>query len=153
MIRSTVLNAGTESIPQPKQSKCQQGGASLIIGGAVSFIFFFLSIWAITQIHSWYPPLVAQGWSVYDQPLVIFTLMGFLFGVSASLLAGLRRTYRWTMFCAVVCTFSGLGSLTISMIIPFASLWYSFFYYFLPLFIMPLAGTVLIYPRKAEFRQ
>jgi hypothetical protein len=55
------------------------------------------------------------------------------------------------MICAFFCTFSSAGAWTISLIIPFASMLYSFLYYFLPSFATALVGTILIYPKRAEF--
>jgi len=125
----------------------------MIVAAVASLIFFILCIQALAQIYGWYPPVVAQGWFVYDQILTVFSFMGFLFGFSAAILSLTRRSYRWTMFSAVLCTFSGASAWIISLIIPYAKVWNSFFYYFLPIFATSLIGTLLFYPRKAEFKQ
>jgi len=139
--------------PSAKTTQVLAGGTLMIIAAVVSLIFFVLSIRALTQIYTWYPPEVAQGWIVYDQMLTIFSLTGFLFGFSAGILASIRINYRWTMASAMLCTLSGAGAWIISMIIPFANMWYSLFYYFLPMFTLPLVGTILIFPRKGEFEK
>lgn len=125
----------------------------ILIAASASLIFFLLSVRALWQIYSWYPTTVAQSWIVYDQMLTGFSLMGFLSGLSAGALSLARRSYNLTMVCAILCTLSGAGAWTISMIIPFSKLWYSFLYFFLPAFATSLIGTALIYPRKAEFKR
>ena len=137
--------------PSAKTTQVWAGGSLMIASTVISLIFLILCIKALVEIYSWYPPGVAQLWVLYDQVLTIFSFTGFLFGFSASVLSLTRKSYRWTMISAIFCTLSGAGAWIISMIIPFANMWYSFFYYFLPLFVMPLTGTALIYPRKAEF--
>jgi hypothetical protein len=54
---------------------------------------------------------------------------------------------------ATVLTISGGAAEAISLTIPDSNLTYSTLYYFLPLFIPPLISTLLIIPRKAEFRR
>jgi hypothetical protein len=104
------------------------------------------------QIYSWYPLSVAEDWIIYDQMLAIFSLTGFTFGFSSALLSLSRRNYRWTMISALACTLSGLGAWFLSLVIPYSYAWYSFLFYFLPVFLTALIGTLLVYPRKAEFR-
>jgi hypothetical protein len=137
--------------PSAKTPLVSAGGTLMIAAGVASFIALFLSIRALTQIYSWYPASVAQGWIVYDQLFTVSSFTGFLFGFAAGILSLIRRSYKWTIVSTMLCTLSGAGTWIISMIVPFANIWYSFFYYFLPMFTMPLTGTLLIYPRKAEF--
>jgi hypothetical protein len=139
--------------PSAKKTQVSAGGSLLIVAAVASLIFFILSIRALAQIYTWYPPAVAQGWIFYDQMLTVFSLTGFLFGFSAALLSFARRSYTLTMTLAVLCMLSGAGTWIISMIIPFANMVYAFLYYFLPMFAIPLIGTLLIYPRKAEFNK
>jgi len=139
--------------PSARTMQVSAGGTLLIVAGVASLIFFAQSIRALTQIHTWYPPVFAQSWLVYIQVFTVFSFTGLLFGVSAGTLSLARRSFRWTMASAVICTLSGAGAWTISMIIPFANPWYSLLYYFLPMFAAALIGTVLIYPRRAEFKR
>lgn len=138
--------------PSARTSQVSAAGTLMIIAAVAGFIFFLVSVRALSQIYSWYPPTVAESWLVYDQMLTGFSFTGFLFGFLSGLLSLARRRYNLTMACAVLCTLSGAGAWTVSMIIPLANAWYSFLYYFLPAFTTALIGTVLIYPRKAEFK-
>jgi len=126
-------------------------GTLLFVAAVASLIFFILSIRALAQLYSWYPRSVAQDWIIYDQMLTVFSLSGLLFGFSAGVLSLLRKGYRWTMILAVLCTLSGAASWVLSMIIPYSFPLYSFLFYFLPVFLAALIGTLFIYPRKAEF--
>jgi len=126
-------------------------GALLIVATAASLIFLILSIQALLNIYSWYPPLVAQTWIVYDQMLTIFTFTGSLFGVFAAIFSLTRRSYRWAMTFAVLCTISGGNAWIISLILPHSNVVQSFLYYFLPLLAPSMIGTILIFFRKAEF--
>ncbi len=134
-----------------RTAQVSAGGALLIVAAVTSFVFLILCVRALTMLYSWYPPGVASGWMAYNQALGGFSLTGSLFGFVSGLLALTRRNYRLTMICAVLCTFSSAGAWTVSLAIPFASLLYSFLYYFLPSFAVALVGTLLIYPRRAEF--
>jgi len=139
--------------PSARTTQVSVAGTLLIVAGITSLIFLILSIRALLQIFNWYPPTVAQGWLVYDQMLTGFSLTGFLFGLLSSSLAFTRRNHRLTMISSLLCTASGAGAWTTSMILPLANPWYSFLYYFLPSFTTALIATTLIYPRKAEFTQ
>jgi hypothetical protein len=83
--------------------------------------------------------------------LTMLTLAGFLFGFSSGMLSLSRRNYRLTMLSALLCTLSGGGAWLVSMVIPYSYAWYSFLFYFLPVLLTALIGTLLIYSRKAEF--
>jgi len=126
-------------------------GTLLIVAAVASLIFFVQSVQALVQIYRWYPSTVAEEWIVYDHALAGFTLTGFVFGLAAGILSLTRKSYRWTMLSAVVCSFSGAGAWTISMIIPYANLPYSFLFFFLPVFLTALMSIMFIFPRKAEF--
>jgi len=143
--------------PSARTTRVSVGGALMIVAAVGSFILFVLSIRALLDIYRWYPRLVAQSWFVYDQLLTVFSFAGLLFGVPAAILSLNRRSYKWTMILAILCTLSGGGAWVTSMIIPSLKikdlLWYSIFYFFLPVFFPPLLGTMLIYPRKEEFKQ
>jgi RNA polymerase subunit RPABC4/transcription elongation factor Spt4 len=126
-------------------------GTLMIVAAVASLIFLILSIRALLQIYSWYPSGVAEGWIMYDLTLTVFSFAGFLFGFVGGIFSLTRRYYRLTIASAVLCTISGAGAWTVSMIIPFARTWYSLLFYFLPTFTTALVATVLIYRRKAEF--
>jgi len=127
------------------------GGALMIAAAVVSLIFFVLSFQALLNIYNWYPPLVAQGWFVYDQMLTVFSFTGLVFGLSAAILSLTRKSYKWTMASAALCTLSGGGAWIISIIIPHSNAVQSLLYYFLPFVATSFIGTVLIFFRKAEF--
>ncbi len=137
--------------PPARTMQVSAGATLLIVAAVTSLIFFIQSIRALAQIYSWYPQSVAEAWIVYDQMLTIFSLAGLLSGFSAGLLSLSRKSYRWAMLSAVLCTLSGAGAWILSMIIPYSYPWYSFLFYFLPVFLTALIGTMVIYPRKAEF--
>jgi len=129
------------------------GATLLIVAAVAALIIFIQSVRALTQIYSWYPIAVAEVWIEYDQALAVLSLLGFLSGLIAGLLSLARRKYHWTIASASVCTLSGAAAWILSMVIPSASMFTSFLYYFLPMFLTALIATVLIYPRKAEFKQ
>lgn len=122
-----------------------------MVAAVASLVFFVQCVQALAQIYGWYPSAVVEEWIVYDQAFTGFMLTGFIFGLVAGILSFARKSYRWTMFSTVACAFSGAGAWVISMIIPYANLWYSLLYYFLPMFLTALISLVLIFPRRAEF--
>lgn len=129
-------------------------GASLIIvATAASLIFFALAIKALAQIYIWYPPVVTQNWIIYDQMFAFFTFASFLLGLSSSTLLLLRRKFMWGIILASLLTISCIAAWIMSVLEPFSSFGSSFSYFFLPLVIPSLIGTLLVYPRKAEFDQ
>lgn len=145
------LYCGVGIQPSARTVRVSAAGTLLIVASVASFIFFIQSIRALLQIYTWYPQSVAEDWIVYDQMLTMFSLAGFLFGFASGLLSLSRRNYKWTMISALLCTFSGVGAWLLSIVIPYSYAWYSFLFYFLPVLLTALIGTLLIYPRKAEF--
>lgn len=145
------LFCGAGIQPSAKTTRVSAAGTLLIVAAVASFIFFIQSIRALLQIYTWYPQSVAEDWIIYDQMLTIFSLSGFLFGISSGMLSLSRRAYKWTMISALLCTISGGGAWLLSIVIPYSYAWYSFLFYFLPVLLTALMGTLLIYPRKAEF--
>ena len=137
--------------PSAKTTQVSASGTLLLIAGIASLILFVQSLRALAQIYSWYPRSVADIWLIYDQTLTIFSLTGLLSGFPAGLLSLSRRSYRWTIVSAVLCTLSGAGAWILSMMIPYLYIWYSFLFYFLPVLLPALIGTLFIFPRKAEF--
>ena len=137
--------------PSARSTQVSVGGALMLGAAVVSLVLFVLSFYALLNIYNWYPLLVTQIWFVYDQMLTVFSFSGFMSGLCAAILSLIRKSYKLTMAFAVVCTLSGGGAWIISMIILKAVMVQSLFRYFLPLFVTPLVGTILIFFRKAEF--
>jgi hypothetical protein len=125
----------------------------MLIAGSAFFVIFVLSVSALLQIYSWYPPLTAQKWFLYDAVFTDFCLCGFLSAMLSSALIFARRFYRPTMTLAVVSTLLGACVWATSMIIPEFNFMSSILYYFLPMLLSPLIGVLLILPRKQEFQQ
>lgn len=137
--------------PSARSTQVSVGGSLMIVAAVANLIFLVFSLRALANIYSWYPPLVAQVWFVYDQILTVFSFTGVLFGLSAAIFSLTRKSYKWTIAFAVLCTLSGGGAWIISMIIPHSNVVQSLLYYFLPLLTTPFIGTVLIFFRKSEF--
>jgi len=147
------LNCGYGLKPSARTTQVSAGGTLTIVAAVAHLIIFAQSVVALALIYNWYPPVVAQGWIVYDQMLTVFSFAGFLFGLTAGILALMRRNYAWTMVSASLCLLSGAVSWIISMIIPYSYVLGSLLYYFLPMFVPALIANVMIYPRKAEFKR
>jgi len=137
--------------PWARSFQVSFAGALLIVVTVASLIFLIVSVQALLGIYSWYPPLVAQSWFIYDQALAILVFAGFLFGLLAAGFSLARKSYAWTMIFSALCTCSACGSLIISLVIPHSSFEQSLLYYFMPLLLPSVAATILILPRKAEF--
>jgi hypothetical protein len=138
--------------PWAKSFQVSFAGALLIVVTVASLIFLIVSIQALVGIYSWYPPLVAQSWFIYDQVLAALVSAGFLFGLLGAGFSLARKSYVWTMIFSVLCVCSAIGALVTSLIIPHASIMESFLYYFTPLLLPSVVATALIFPRRAEFR-
>lgn len=137
--------------PSARTIQVSLGASLVLVATAASLIHFILSIKALMQIYVWYPPVVTQNWIIYDQMLAIFTLASFLLGLFSSTLLLLRRSFRLSVASAFLLTISCVAAWTLSIVEPFSNLGSSFFYFFLPLVLPALIGTLLVYPRKAEF--
>ncbi len=137
--------------PSARTAQVSAAGTLLLVAAVASLIFFVQSVRALVQIYGWYPQSVAQSWIIYDQTLTVFSFIGLLFGFSAGTLSLSRKSYRWTMVSAVLCTLSGAGAWILSMVIPYVQLSQSLLFYFLPILLTALIGTLIIWPRKAEF--
>lgn len=123
--------------------------AVMMIAGTVGFLVMFVdSVLAVQGVYYWYPQFVAQSWFLYDELFVIFTFLGLLFGSLSTSLMILKRSSNATLIVGLLCTISGASVFATSLIAPLAVLWKSVLYYFLPLFLAPLAGTVLVYYTK-----
>lgn len=77
--------------PSARSTQVSAGGTLMIVAAVASLIFFILSFQALLNIYNWYPPLVAQGWFIYDQMLTIFSFTGLVFGLSAAILTLTRK--------------------------------------------------------------
>ena len=138
--------------PSAATPRVSAAGVLMIAAAIGSFILLILSINALVEIYTWVPSLVAHGWFIYGQSLTILSTVGFVAGSAAAALSVKRKSYNWTVVSALVCTLSGLATFAVSVIIPDFNLKNSFFYYFLPLFITPLIGALLMLGRKQEFK-
>ncbi len=122
----------------------------MIVATTGSTIIFILSVAALQGIYGWYPQFVAQQWFIYDQLFTTFSFLGIASGALAITLILSKRSQRAAAASATACTLSGTSVFIISLIQPLAVLWQSILYYFLPLFIAPLTGTLLTILQEEE---
>ena len=120
----------------------------MIVATVGSLIVFVLSVVALQGIYGWYPSFVAQQWFIYDQFFAVFSFLGMMFGAFATSLLLSRKSFWAVLVSGTACALSGAGVFVVSLIQPLALLWQSLTYYFLPLFIAPLIGTLIVYVRK-----
>jgi hypothetical protein len=128
-------------------------GTMMIVATVGSMVVFILSVIALEGIYSWYPQFVAQQWFMYDQLFTAFSFSGLIFGAIATTLISSKKSFRGAVASAMVCTLSGAGTFVVSLVQPLAVLWQSLTYFFLPLFIAPLAGTLLTILQGEETKQ
>jgi hypothetical protein len=133
-----------------KTAQTNTPGTLMIVATTASMIIFILSVYALQGIYRWYPQLVAQQWFIYDQLLTAFSFLGLIFGALATALILSKRSFRAAVASATICTLSGASAFVVTLIQPLAVLWESLLYYFLPLFITPLTGTLLTYLQGEE---
>jgi hypothetical protein len=138
--------------PWAKSFQVSFAGALLIVVTVASLIFLIVSIQALSGIYSWYPPLVAQSWFLYDEALTVLVFAGFLFGLLAAGFSLARKSYLRSIIFSALCACSACGAWVISLIIPHSSFEQSFLYYFMPLLLPSVVATVLIFPKRAEFK-
>ena len=117
----------------------------MIVATVASTVIFVLSVYALQNIYRWYPQLVAQHWFIYDQLLTALSFVELMSGAVATSLILSKKSYRAAMASATICTLSGGSAFVITLVQPLATLWISLVFYFLPLFVVPLAGTILTY--------
>ena len=139
--------------PSALTGRVPAAGVLMLIAGCGFFVVFVISVAALLQIYSWYPPLVAQKWFLYDELFTGFCLCGFLTAIVSAALTFVRKFYGLTLTLTGVSMFLGACVWITSMVIPEFKLMYSILYYFLPMFLSPLIGALLILPRKPEFQQ
>jgi len=138
--------------PSASTMNVSVAGFLMLIAATASLIIFLLSLDALLEIYSWYPQLIAQRWILYDQLFTVFSLVTFVFGFIAGVLSLSRKSYPWFMVAGVLCTIVGGGVWVTSMLVPDYKLSSSFLYYFLPIFLPSLLGTLLVFPRRTEFK-
>jgi hypothetical protein len=123
--------------------------AVLMIISTAEFLYLFVeSVLAVQGIYDWYPQFVAQQWFIYDELFTIFTFSGMLLATLATSLMLSKKNSTITLITGLLCTISGASAFVTSLIAPYASLWKSILYYFLPLFMAPLVGTLVFYYAK-----
>jgi len=127
-----------------KSAHTNNGGTLMIVATTASTVIFILSVYALNDIYNWYPPIVAQQWFIYDQLLTAFSLLELIFGALATTVILSKKSFRAAVAFATICTLFGASSFIVTLIQPLALLWQSLIFYFLPLFITPLIGTILI---------
>jgi hypothetical protein len=138
--------------PSALTGKVSAAGVLMLAGTVGFFVVFVISLNALIQVYSWYPPLIAQKWFFYDQILTAFCFCGFLLGAATTTLVFARRKHRLAVILGILCAISGAGTWVTSIIIPEFNVLYSILYYFLPDLVAPLSGILLIYQRKPEFK-
>jgi hypothetical protein len=125
----------------------------MMVATLSSLVVFILSVVALLGIYGWYPSFVAQQWFIYDQLFAVFSFLGMMFGAFATSFMLSKKSCWAVVTSGTACTVSGAGVFVVSLIQPLALLWQAMTYYFLPLFIAPLIGTLIIYVRKDEKNQ
>jgi hypothetical protein len=125
-------------------------GMMMVVATLGSLVVFILSVVALLGVYGWYPSFVAQQWFIYDEFFGVFSFLGMVFGAFATSFL-LSKSNCWEVVASgTACTISGAGVFVVSLIQPLALLWQTITYYFLPLLMAPLIGTLIIYVRKNE---
>jgi len=125
-------------------------GMTIVVATLGSLVVFILSMVALLGIYGWYPPFAAQQWFIYDEFFTVFSFLGTVFGAFATSFLLSKKSCWAVVASGTACTVSGAGVFVVSLIQPLALLWQAITYYFLPLFMAPLIGTLIIYVRKNE---
>ena len=125
-------------------------GLMLAVATVGSLVVFTLSVVALLGIFGWYPSFVAQQWFIYIELFTVFSFLGVVFGAFATSFLVSRKNFLLGVASGIACTVSGAGVFIVSLIQPLARLWPAIAYYFLPLFIVPLIGTLIIYMKEDE---
>jgi hypothetical protein len=136
-----------------KTAQTNPAGTLMIVATTASMVIFILSAYALRDIYRWYPRVVAQQWFIYDQLLTAFSFLGLVFGALTTSLIWSKRSSRAAVALGTICTLCGLSASIVTLIEPLAVLWESLVFYFLPLFITPLTGTLLTYLQEEEIEQ
>jgi hypothetical protein len=125
-------------------------GILMVVATLGSLVVFILSVVALLGVYGWYPSFVAQQWFIYDEFFAVFSFFGMVFGAFATSFLLSKKSCWGVVASGTACTVSGAGVFVVSLIQPLALLWQAITYYFLPLFMAPLIGTLIIYVRKNE---
>ncbi len=125
-------------------------GVMIVVATVGSLVVFILSAVALIGIYGWYPSFVAQQWFIYDESFTVFSFLGMVFGAFATSFLASKKNCSAVVASGIACTVSGAGVFIVSLIQPQALLWQAITYYFLPLFMAPLIGTLIIYMRTDE---
>jgi hypothetical protein len=125
----------------------------MIITCTSSFIFIILSIRALLYISTWYPMIVAQSFYIYNQMLLALSICALISGGISTAISYNRLSYKLAITSAVACVLFGGCILTLALMVPGYPLWGSILFYFLPQFLPSLIGTILLSPRRSEFKQ
>jgi hypothetical protein len=139
--------------PYALTGRVSAAGVLMVTACSAFFVVFVISLSAVVQIYSWYPPVVVQKWFLYDVAFTGFCLCGFMSSMSSAALIFARKFYGVTTTLTVASTALGTGVWVTSMITPEANLMYSILYYFLGMLLSPLIASLLVFPRRQEFRQ
>ena len=134
-------------------AKMYVAGMMMIVATTCSIFLFTESVIAVQGIYGWYPQFAAQQWFIYDELLTVFSFSELIFGALASALIFARRSLQGAVTSAMACTLSVASTFVVSLVQPLALFWQSLVYYLLPLFMAPLAGTLLTYLRREETQQ
>ena len=138
---------------QAKTPKVYVASFLLLITCASSIVFLILSTRALLYVFTWYPSSVAQEYYIYIQILLVLSLCQLFFGVFGATFSYRRLNYKWALASTAFCAFLGGGVWVITLIVPRFPLWSSILFYFLPQFVPPLIGTILLFSRKPEFKR
>lgn len=139
--------------PSARTAQAYAASLLMIITCASSSIFIILSIRALLYISTWYPMMVAQSFYIYNQMLLALSLGALISGGISATISYSRWSYKLAITSAAVFVLLEGCILAITLVVPGYPLWGSILYYFLPQFLPSLIGTILLLPRKSEFKQ
>jgi len=139
--------------PHARTSRIYFTSLLMVIASVGSLILLVLSARALLYVETWYPLVAAQSWFVFNWMFLLLSLCEVVSGVVAAFFSYSRRSFRWATTSAVLCTLSGGGIWLVSLLAPSYQVWQSILYYFLPMFLPPLVGTILLFPRRQEFER
>jgi hypothetical protein len=139
--------------PHARTSRIYFTSLLMVVGSVGSLILLILSARALLYIITWYPLMAAQGWFVYNWMLLALSLCEVTSGIVAAFFSYSRKSYKWATTSAALCTLSGGGIWFVSLLAPGPQVWQSILYYFLPMFLPPLVGAILLFTRRQEFKR
>lgn len=139
--------------PDARTSRIYFTSLLMVIASVGSLILLLLSARALLYVFTWYPLTAAQEWFVYNWMLIALSLSEVTSGVVAAFFSYRRKSFRWAATSAALCTLTGGGIWFISLLAPSYQFWQSILYYFLPMFLPPLMGAILLFTRRQEFKR